>query len=255
MILPGAEPFFLPGGQEGVLLIHGFTGLPAELLLMGNYLHDRGFSVLGVRLAGHGTTVEDMSHMTWEDWMDSVRDGYALLSGYCRNVNVIGHSMGGLFALLLSTEEKVRRVVTLAAPIQIAEELGIKFLPPREACSNQFIPKARRRLRNVPSAVNNTYRKMPLIGIHELVEVIEATKGCIEKVAVPVLIMHSHDDHTAAPSSAGYILEHVKNEKSRILWLEKSGHLLPVAAEREKVFAEAATFLQASDGDGWQGNE
>ena len=35
MILPGAEPFLLPGGPEGVLLIHGFTGLPAELLLMG----------------------------------------------------------------------------------------------------------------------------------------------------------------------------------------------------------------------------
>ena len=247
MILPGAEPFFLPGGPEGVLLIHGFTGLPAELLLMGHYLHERGFTVLGVRLAGHGTTVEDMSRMTWEDWMDSVRDGYALLSGCCQAVDVIGHSMGGLFALLLSAEEKIRRAVTLAAPIQIAEERGIKFLPPREACVNQFVPKARRRLKNVPSAVNKTYRKMPLIGIHELVDVIEAAKGCIEKVTVPVLIMHSRDDHTAAPSSAAYILEHVKNDKSRIFWLEESGHLLPVAAEREKVFAEAAAFLQASD--------
>ena len=101
MILPGAEPFFLPGGPKGVLLIHGFTGLPAELLLMGQYLHKLGFTVLGVRLAGHGTTVEDMSHMTWEDWMDSVRDGYAVLSGFCESIDVIGHSMGGLFSLLL----------------------------------------------------------------------------------------------------------------------------------------------------------
>ena len=38
MIMEGAEPFFLPGGRTGVLLIHGFTGLPAELLLMGKYL-------------------------------------------------------------------------------------------------------------------------------------------------------------------------------------------------------------------------
>ena len=247
MILPGAEPFFLPGGPKGVLLIHGFTGLPAELLLMGQYLHKLGFTVLGVRLAGHGTTVEDMSHMTWEDWMDSVRDGYAVLSGFCESIDVIGHSMGGLFSLLLSTEEKVRKVVTLAAPIQIAEERGIEFLPPREVCNNQFIPKARRRLKGVPEAVNKTYRKMPLIGVHELVDVIEATKGCIDKVSVPVLIMHSHDDHTAAPASAGYIYDHVKSEDRRIVWLEKSGHLLPVAAEREKVFAEAASFLQSSD--------
>lgn len=45
-ILPGAEPFFMPGGKRGVLLVHGFTGLPAELLLMGHYLHERGFTVL-----------------------------------------------------------------------------------------------------------------------------------------------------------------------------------------------------------------
>lgn len=234
----------MPGGPKGVLLIHGFTGLPAELLLLGEHLNKAGFTVLGVRLAGHGTTVEDMSHMTWEDWMDSVRDGYAVLSGFCEDISVIGHSMGGLFALLLSTEEVVSHVVSLAAPIFIADERGIDALPPREACYGGFVPKARRRMKDVPPAVNNTYRKMPLISIHELVEVIEKTKGAIEKVKAPTLIIHSRDDHTAAPVSADYILSHVQGT-ARIVWLEKSGHLLPLASERERVFEEAAAFLQS----------
>ena len=68
-----------PGGRHGVLLIHGFTGLPAELRLLGEYLNARGFTVLAIRLAGHGTTVEDLSRMEHEEWMDSVRDGYAIL--------------------------------------------------------------------------------------------------------------------------------------------------------------------------------
>ena len=68
MHLVGAEPFFLPGGRHGVLLIHGFTGLPAELRLLGAYLNERGFTVLAIRLAGHGTTVEDLSRMEHEDW-------------------------------------------------------------------------------------------------------------------------------------------------------------------------------------------
>ena len=80
MILAGAEPFFMPGGKRGVLLVHGFTGLPAELLLMGRDLNARGYSVLGVRLAGHATRAEDLACTTGEDWLDSVRDGYALLS-------------------------------------------------------------------------------------------------------------------------------------------------------------------------------
>ena len=58
MITSGAEPFLLPGGSKGVLLIHGFTGSPSEMILLGNYLYRQGYTVLGVRLAGHGKTVE-----------------------------------------------------------------------------------------------------------------------------------------------------------------------------------------------------
>lgn len=77
--------------------------------------------------------------------MDSVRDGYAVLAGSCDEISVVGHSMGGLFALLLSTGA-VAGVVTLAAPVFVAEERGLRFLPPREVCADQFVPKARRRL-------------------------------------------------------------------------------------------------------------
>ena len=31
--------FFLQGGSMGVLLIHGFTGAPTEMRLLGDYLH------------------------------------------------------------------------------------------------------------------------------------------------------------------------------------------------------------------------
>lgn len=244
MILPGAEPFLLPGGPHGVLLIHGFTGLPAELLLMGQFLQEQGFTVMGIRLAGHGTTAEDMSHMTEEDWMDSVRDGYALLSGCTERISVVGHSMGGLFALLLAAEEEVFRVVSLAAPIVIAEERGIKFLPPRDVSEGLFVPKARRRFTGVPPVVNQTYRKMPLISVHEMLDAIERVKERLSKVAVPALIVHSREDHTAAPESAEYIYEHIASKEKDIHWLEHSGHLLPLEEGREKIFAEVSAFLQ-----------
>ena len=168
--------------------------------------------------------------------------------------SIFGHSMGGLFALLLSTEEMVSHVVTLAAPIYVAEEQGLKFLPPREACTDQFVPKARRHLKGVPPAANKTYRKMPLIGIHELVDVIEATKGCIPKVTAPVLIMHSRDDHTADPRSADYIYAHVSSRVRSVYWLEQSGHLLPLAADREQVFEQSAAFLLSPVGADEQAN-
>lgn len=139
MIIKGAEPFFLPGGPHGVLLIHGFTGMPAEMLLLGRYLQEKGFTVLCMRLAGHGTTPEDMAHTDAADWFDSVCDGYAILSGCTEKISVVGHSMGGLMALMLSAQKEIYRTVTLAAPIFIAEERGLQFLPSRgEALGNMY---------------------------------------------------------------------------------------------------------------------
>ena len=88
MILRGGEPFFYRGGSHGVLLVHGFTSVPAEMLLLGCHLHDLGYTVLGVRLAGHGTTPKDLERMSREDWYDSVCDGYALLDSCCERISV-----------------------------------------------------------------------------------------------------------------------------------------------------------------------
>ncbi|NTV37277.1 MAG: carboxylesterase, partial [Anaerolineaceae bacterium] len=51
-----AEPFLLPGGKVGCLLIHGFTGTPKEMRWWGEDLAGRGYTVLAPRLAGHATT-------------------------------------------------------------------------------------------------------------------------------------------------------------------------------------------------------
>ena len=66
MLMAGAEPFFLPGRSEGVLLLHGFTGSPSEMKLYGAYLQQCGYTVLAIRLAGHGTSPEDLERVTAE---------------------------------------------------------------------------------------------------------------------------------------------------------------------------------------------
>ena len=246
MIMPGAEPFFWPGGEHGVLLVHGFTGIPTELVFLGKYLHERGFTVLAVRLAGHGTSVADLVQTTGEDWLDSVRDGYALLSGCVKKISVVGHSMGGALALVLAAEKNFHRIVTLAAPIFIHQDTGIAGLPPRDTIAGQSVPKKRRRLKDVPPVVNKTYRQIPLSSVYELLDIIEREKQCLPKVTAPLFVIHSHGDHTADPAGAAYIYEHAGSAVKEILWLDDVGHLLPLAeqSQRERIFARTAEFLQ-----------
>ncbi len=243
MIQKGAEPFFIPGGPHGVLLLHGFTGCPADLLLLGRALARQGFTVLAPRLAGHGTNEEDLSRQTAEDWLDSARDGYALLAGCCKKISIVGHSMGGVLAFLLAAEKKVHRIVSLATPVFIAPERGADRLPPLKFCRGRYVPKRRKPMKEVPEAVNETYLTMPLVSVHELFGLIHTMTEQLKNVDRPTLILHSLQDHTADVKSAGYLSDHIASAKKEILYLRRSGHLLPLDCERDKVFAATAKFL------------
>ena len=155
--------------------------------------------------------------------------------------------MGGLLALLLAAEkgqeQALEGVISMSAPIYIAEERGIAALPPREVCRGKFVPKARRHLRDVPPAVNHTYRFMPLEGVHEMLTLIERVKEVLPAIRIPALILHSLNDRTADAESAIYIRKALGSERKRLFWLKSSGHLIPVGEERETVFAQAAAFI------------
>lgn len=242
MVIEGAEPFLLKGGSTGILLVHGFTGSPAELLLLGEFLNRADFTVLGVRLAGHGTNELDLQLTTRFDWFRSVLDGYALLRGVCEKIFVVGHSMGALLSLKLATLKKVDRLAVISPPIFIHESQHAELLPPREKCAGLFVKKSHRKLPNVPPAANQTYRKMPLLSVHELLALIEEVKKILPQVEVPLLILHGTEDHTAKFSSAEFVLNAVASGEKKFVPIAGGGHLIPLTDCRELVFEEVLKF-------------
>lgn len=245
-MIEGGEPFFLNSdGSSGVLLIHGFTGLPAGMLLLGEVLNRAGFKVLCPRLAGHGTSERDLMRTTKDDWHNSVLDGFFILRGLCDKIFVIGHSMGGLLALKLATQYELAKIVTLAAPIFVDEGRGLRNLPPREFCSDACIYTERKKLDDVPPAVNNVYEKTPLISVHELVDLIADVKKILPKVTAPILIMQGEEDHTVQPRSARFIMDNVGSIEKKIITVPNAGHLLPFAEQRGFVFEHTLEFLRS----------
>ena len=244
-MIEGGNPFFMGGGSSGVLLVHGFTGLPAELFLLGEFLNRQNFTVLCPRLAGHGTDENDLMRTTKDDWFNSVLDGFHILRGVCEKIFVVGHSMGGLLTLKLAVEENLSKIVTLAAPIFIDDGLGLENLPPKEFCGNACIVQPRKKLNDVPQAANEVYKKTPLISVHELVGLIDDAKNFLPKVTAPILIMHGEDDHTAQPRSARFIMDNIGSPDKKIITVPNSGHLLPLDENRDFVFDGVLNFLRS----------
>lgn len=240
-IMEGAEPLFLLGGKHGVLLIHGFTGSPSEMGLMGEFLHNEGYTVLVPRLCGHGTTVEEMASTKWSHWYSGVEDGYHLLKQICDKITVIGLSMGGLLALKLASEHPVDKIVSLSTPIYIVDK-RLDMLPIYRLFRN-FMPKKRKKFAGIASKYNVCYTATPLSSLSSLLDLIRHVDGLLPTIHTTILIIQGKHDHTVQPKSAVYIYDTIASLEKKILWLEKSGHIVTLDIERETVFREIAAFL------------
>ena len=102
-VMPGAEPFFFEGGDVGCLVSHGFTGTTQSMRFLGEFLANVGrLTVVGPRLKGHGTSVEDMAQSSAADWIRSVEAGMQTLRERCSKIFITGLSMGGTLTLYMA---------------------------------------------------------------------------------------------------------------------------------------------------------
>ena len=102
-------------------------------------------------------------------------------------------------------------------------------------------------LPGIPEDCNASYGEMPLLAVHELLDLIESTKRDLPRVRCPLLIVQSHNDHTVKDRSADYIYRRAGTEDKELCWLDYSGHLLTLDCQREEVYSQIKDFLQRND--------
>lgn len=237
------DSFFIKGNSTGCLLIHGFSGSPGEIRPLGEYLAEQGFTVLGVKLAGHATKEEDLEKTSWEDWYKSAWEGYNTLKSNCDKVCIIGFSMGGLLALKLSAENKAAGVVSISAPIYL-RDWKINFLPIIMLFKKYSFKKQKSYLDEKMHKYLSSYKKMPLKAVRSLLELIEITKEQLTRVKCPALIIQSQKDGTVNPRSARYIHNNIGSLHKELVWFYNSGHLIVLDKDREDVFSKINVFLK-----------
>jgi carboxylesterase len=90
---------------------------------MGRWLSDRGYSVVGPRWPGHGTTWEDLGEHSWGEWKGATGDALDDLASRCACVVAVGLSVGGGMVLHLAATrpEQVQGVVAVNALVRRPE--------------------------------------------------------------------------------------------------------------------------------------
>ena len=239
------NPFFFEGGPVGCLLIHGGTGSPPEMRLMGEYLAEKGLTVLGVRLAGHGTTPEDLARTSWRDLVTSAEEGLSQLQDQCATVFVGGLSVGGLLTLYLAARYPMAGAIVMSVPAYL-NDWRLKFLPIIKYVIKWHHSNGKLDLTDPQGAERlSFYRRVPVVFGQEVMRLLRETHDSLADVQVPVLIMQGRYDRTIPADSAQELFDGLGTEDKEIVWWSNSGHAITVDSEREAVWARAYAFIAA----------
>lgn len=245
-IIPTAEPFLLPGDRTSVVLVHGFTGAPKEMRLLGEALNQKGLTVLGVRLAGHATRPEDMARSRWWDWLASVEDGINLLANSCDRIFYAGLSLGGVLSLIAAARIPPAGVIAMSTPFAVDARVRYARL------FKYFLPWIKKEKKNGQVELSYQdhveYPAYSASALAELYDAIQAMRQSLSRVTVPVLLINSKTDPTVPIEHASRIRALLVNSPVQQVLLERSGHVITEDVERETVFEAAGQFINLHSG-------
>lgn len=203
--------------RVGVMLVHGFTGSPADMRPLAELLYDLGADCHAINVPGHGLDISNLQAMTAEIWRESVLAAWHDHAQRYRRTILVGYSMGGAAALQMAATAAPDLLILLAPFVRINDRRAV-FLPVagkliREVkllsgldFENPVIrqwlkaalpdleiddPEIQRRLREETGVAGTVINELRKFG--------SAANRAAPKVSCPVVILQGHHDFVVNP--------------------------------------------------------
>ena len=238
------DPIVLPGGSTTVVLVHGYSGSPAELGLLADSLQREGYGVECPLLVGHGTCLEDLMPVDPDQWLKQIEAVVDRLQHEGQSVVVGGLSLGAILALQVARRRPcIQGVITYSPPIISGDPRAL------------VAPLLARLLTSVPRPADDfvdpttaeriwTYNRWPSRCSVKVLELIAETRRHLAEVTQPLLVMASRLDRVITARGVNHLRQRVSSPSVKLQWLENSGHLITTDAEWRTVADVTADFIR-----------
>lgn len=249
------QPFFLTATEShrhACLLLHGLGGGVYEMQLLGDSLHQRGFTVQGIQYPGHDRPAPKMPASTWQDWYGHILESYQQLADTYGQVSIIGFSTGCPLGLHLAAQHPVHKLVLLCPYLSIRRPwyaiLPVEALIFSVGYWFEDIPRFRLPIQDpiMQAAAQRVvfYRTFNLKAVRSAIALIDRVKPELPQIQTPTLILQTRQDTVVEPSGAEFLHQQLGSAEKHLHWLENSDHVITLDVERDRVFAAVAGFLQ-----------
>lgn len=203
-----------------VVIFHGYTGSPDSFRELVQQIADECDARVTVPLLpGHGTKIEDLQQVTFEQFLEAGRASIRAATSTGKPLVLIGYCFGGYIAIMLAQECAPRALVVALTPFvrRLPFGLGIvaKFLAVRGSWS-KFLYPSEKKMRE-PFFY---YHRLPGGAQLLMNEGINRISKIVPQLTMPILTIHTTNDPTCRPESGAHILErsgHNPNNQSTTL--------------------------------------
>lgn len=236
--IEGCVPYFQKYSNKGVLLVHGFAASPMELFPLAKALEQLDYSVYIVRVAGHGSNVENFISTTYNDWYKSIELGYNTLASFCEKICVVGQSNGGLLATTVAKYNKVDCLVLLAPAYKV------------KVFSFHLIPYIKNIIKSVPRKIKDikyNYKVFPTKPLYEMMLLQKEVQQFASDIDVPVLLAISPKDILVSPKVAKETVDNMKShDKTIYIYDNKEYDVKHILTEEksEKIIKDISLWIK-----------
>lgn len=227
-IAPGAQPWLLPGGPIGILVVHGYGGSIGDYRSFAEQLHSFHYTVSGMRVAGHGQGITALGQADVYDWRESVFVAARQLGQQCTEVVIVGSSFGGALAVDYAAHAglAVSGLVLINMPFQYRQaaikKIGLRFI-------KLVTPNLRKSgLRPVDKqhyAELGSTTAWPITGLLATQKFVSTfVRPALPRIQPPVLILTNSSDPYVSGHSATAMLDTLGTDRKQLVVIPGHTH-------------------------------
>lgn len=241
-------------GPVTVVLIHGFTGSPAEMQLLAMAFQRSGYSVEVPLLQGHGTCWEELDVVNPQQWVDQLMALTQQLLDRGQRVVLAGQSLGSILALQLSLLEPRIEALLLYAP-PIGSRDWRRFFAPVLPWFVRSVAKPQCRYAD-PATPQRlwSYDRYPARCTARVLAFIAAVRRHLPRVSTPFLVVASRRDKVVSARGVEALVQRCGSAETALVWLERSSHVITADGEWDAVRDASFRFLHANQLGGGSGD-